>query len=376
MHLLTSREDPYPSVVLEAMSAGVPTVAFEEAGAAPDVLREFGAGVAVPLGDAAAMVRQLRVMALQTGAEQRARLARVARQRFPFGAYADALLDLAAPDRAAVSVMIPNLNYAAHLAGRLRSVLQQTLPPLEVVVLDDGSTDGSEAVVRAAGPAMGWVPPAAGAAGLLGQWRRAADLARGEFVWIAEADDLAEPGLLEQVCAALRAAPGAAFGFADSRAIDGDGATLWGDHKAYYREAGTGLLAQSGTIGAEAFLRECLGARNLVLNASAVVWRRSALRDALGRAGEVPLRLALDWRLYAEALSLGGSVAYVASPLNRHRRHGAGVTGRMGAEAHLEEIRAMHRHMRTMLAGDAKLVTRQKKALAAAKLSLAAAASA
>ncbi len=364
VHLLTSREDPYPSVVLEAMSAGVPTVAFEEAGAAPDVLRAFGAGVAVPLGDAAAMVRQLRVMALQTGAEQRSRLARVARQRFPFAAYADALLDLAAPSRAAVSVMIPNLNYAAHLAGRLRSVLQQTLPPLEVVVLDDGSIDGSEAVVRAAGPA-----------GLLGQWRRAARLARGEFVWIAEADDLAEPELLETVCAALRMAPGAAFGFADSRAIDAEGATLWEDHKAYYRDAGTGLLGQSGTIVGATFLRECLGARNLVLNASAVVWRRSALRDALERMGDVPLRLALDWRIYAEALSLGASVTYVAEPLNRHRRHRAGVTGGMAAEVHLEEIKTMHRHMRTMLAGDAKLVTRQNKALAAAKLSLAAAAS-
>lgn len=373
VHLLTSREDPYPSVVMEAMSAGVPTVAFEDAGSAPDVLREFEAGVAVPLGDAAAMVRQLRVMALQSGHESRARLARVARQRFPFDAYAAALLELAAPGRPAVSVMIPTLNYAAHLPGRLRSVFEQSLTPLEIAVLDDGSVDGSEAAVREAAQLAGreveWVP-AAGTAGLLRQWRRAAQRARGEFVWIAEADDLAAPGLLEQLCGAMQAAPGAAFGFVDSCAIDGDGAMLWGDHKAYYREAGTGLLAQSGTIPAEAFLLECLSARNLVLNASAVVWRRSALRDALSRMGEVSLQLALDWRLYAEALSIGGSVAYVAAPLNVHRRHRAGITGGMGAERHLHEIGEMHRHMRSVLGVDAELFGRQREALAAARRDL------
>jgi hypothetical protein len=376
VHLLTSREDPYPSVVLEAMSAGVPTVAFEEAGSAPDLLREFGAGVAVPLGDAAAMVRQLRVVALQTGPEQRARLGRVARQRFPFAAYVDAVLDLAAPGRPAVSVMVPTLDYAAHLPGRLHSIFAQTVVPLEIVVLDDGSADGSEAVVRAtaleARRAVEWVPAERGR-GLLAQWRRAAQRARGEFVWIAEADDLAEPGLLEQLCDALRAAPGAAFGFADSRAIDAAGSTLWADHKAYYREAGTTLLARSGAIGAEAFVRECLGARNLVLNASAVVWRRAALRDALARAGEVPFRLALDWRLYAEALSVGGSVAYVATPLNRHRRHAGGITARIDSATHLEEIRLMHRYVNELIGPDKTLAARQRKALAAAKRQLAAA---
>ena len=199
VHLLTSREDPYPSVVLEAMSAGVPTVAFEEAGAAPDVLREFGGGASVPLGDAAAMVRQLRVTALQGTPEERARLARVTRQRFPFAGYAEALLKLAAPDRPTVSAMIPTLNYAQHLPARLGSIFAQHLVPLEVVVLDDGSADDSEAVVAAtavrAGRAVRWV--AAGATrGLVSQWRRAAEMARGEFVWIAEADDLAKAGVV------------------------------------------------------------------------------------------------------------------------------------------------------------------------------------
>jgi len=374
VHLLTSREDPFPSVVLEAMSAGVPTIAFEEAGSAPDLLREVSAGTAVPLGDAAAMVRALRVAALQTGAEQRARLARLARRRFPFADYADTLLKLALPPRASVSAVVTTLNYAQYLPQRLASVFAQTAAPIEILVLDDGSTDGSEGVVRAVAAAAGWQvrwvaaePPG----GVFAQWRRAAARARGEFVWIAEADDLAEPGLLEALGAALQGEPQAPFAFADSRAIDAAGATLWEDHQGYYREAGTGLLARSGTIPARQFLRECLGSVNLVLNASAVLWRREALRRALAGAGDLDTyRLAGDWRLYAEALSDGGGVPFVKGALNRHRRHSGGLSTRLATAEHLDEIKRMQALMRVMLGTDATLLLDQRRALATARRAL------
>ncbi len=310
VHLLTSREDPFPSVVLEAMSAGVPTVAFEEAGSAPDVLRELRAGVSVPLGDAAAMVRQMRALALQTEREDRLRLTALARERFPFGAYAETLLAMAMPARASISAIVPTLNYARYLPGRLASIFEQSVAPIEILVLDDGSTDGSEAVVRTtaakAGREVRWVR-AAQRIGVFAQWRRAASLATGEFVWIAEADDLADAALLERLGQALLDAPDARFAFADSAAIDAGGDALWPDHKAYYREAGTLLLERSGVIAADEFLREVIGTRNLVLNASAVLWRREALIEALERAGEAldGFRLAGDWLLYAEAASAG-----------------------------------------------------------------------
>jgi len=112
--LLTSREDPFPSVVLEAMSAGVPSVAFEESGGVPDLLREFGAGCAVPLGDAAAMVRQMRALVLRARPDDRERLAQTARRHFGWDAYADALLRLADPSALQVSVVVPNYNYGCY----------------------------------------------------------------------------------------------------------------------------------------------------------------------------------------------------------------------------------------------------------------------
>ena len=245
-------------------------------------------------------------------------MAQLARQHFPFDAYADRILHLALPSLHAVTCIVPNFNYARYLPDRLSSIFCQTRAPASIIVLDDGSTDESAAVVQReaarAGRPVRWSGSARNTGRVFGKWRRAAELAETEFVWIAEADDLAEPGLLDAMCHALRDAPDAVFAFSDSRAVDGAGTTLWPDHQDIYRQSGTSLLAESGVIPGDAFLAACLGARNLVLNASAVLWRCASLRAALERSGKKldEFRLAGDWYLYAEALAGGGSVAYVA----------------------------------------------------------------
>jgi len=351
--LLTSREDAFPSVVLEAMSAGVPCVAFEESGGVPDLLREHGAGCSVPLGDATEMVRQMRALALRTRPDDRERLAQAARRHFGWDAYADRLLQLIDP-----------------------SVFAQTHPVAEVMVLDDASTDDSAAVVRdtaaMAGRNVRWVPSGSNSGSVFKQWRRAADMARSEWIWVAEADDEADPGFLAALCRALADTPDAVLAFSDSRAVDAGGAALWPDHQGYYARAGAPMLAQDGVFQAGDFLRDCLSARNLILNASAVVWRRTALQQALRRCGAdlADFTMAGDWRIYAEALSQGGSVAYVARPLNTHRRHAASVTHRLPVAKHLNEVARMHRHMKSVLGTDAALVRGQRQAMAEARTAL------
>ena len=381
VHLLTSREDPLPSVVLEAMSAGVPTVAFDGAGGAPDLLLAYGAGVAVPLGDAAAMVQAIRALALRACPDASARLAAAARRDFDFGTYAASVLRLASPGLLDVSVVVPSYNYARFLAARIASIAAQTHPVREVIVLDDASTDDSAAVVQQAAAdarrAVRWVGSESNSGSVFHQWRRAAALGTGEWLWIAEADDMAEPGFLAALAKALQDAPGAVMAFTDSRAVDAAGAPMWGNHQSYYARCDAPLLAHGGTYTARDMLRGCLSRRNLILNASAVLWRRDALRRALDRCGPdlEAYTMAGDWRLYAEILSTGGDVAYVAEPLNVHRRHAASVTHRLSMSQHLAEIRRMHRHMRTLLGPDPAIAAGQRQALREIKADLVAAAS-
>ena len=334
---LTSREDPFPSVVLEALSAGLPSVAFAGSGGIPDLLRAHGCGRVAAMGDPAAMAGAL--LALLREAEPcggRARLAALAPR---------------------ISVVVPSYNYARYLPARLTSVFAQTQPVEEVIVLDDASTDDSAAVAEAAAASAGrtihLVVNAVNSGSVFRQWRRGAELARGDWVWIAEADDAADPALLATLAARLRAAPDVVLALCDSRSIDAEGADVWPDYQGYYAASGSDALARDALFPARDFARRFLAERNLVLNASAVLWRRSALLAALGRCGPEleRLRMAGDWRLYLEVLAdSDGSVAWVASPLNIHRRHAASVTGRLAAPQHLEEIARLHRTARGLLA--------------------------
>lgn len=87
-----------------------------------------------------------------------------------------------------VSVVVPVYNGERYLAEALESVLAQTYRPLELIVVDDGSTDGSADAGKRFGPQLrySWQPHSgAGAAR-----NRGVDLARGDFLAFLDADDL------------------------------------------------------------------------------------------------------------------------------------------------------------------------------------------
>ncbi len=350
---LTSREDPFPSVALEALAAGVPVVAFDGTGGMPALLREVRGGAVVPRGDLPGF-RAALIRAAATPAAARARVGRVVTRRFAFDAYAHRLLGLMRPEALDVSVVVPSCNYERYMDERLASVFEQTHPVREVIVLDDASTDGSVARARAAAARAGReiaVEVAAENGGhVFAQWRRAAERARGEWLWIAEADDAADPRFLEALAGKLAGVEGAVMAFTDSRPIDGEGRALDGSYKPYYRTHGCLALERDFVLPGPDMLRACLSERNLLLNASAVLFRREALRAAFERCGAelAGLSVAGDWRLYVEMLGDPGSrVAYVAEPLNIHRRHAGSVTHRLDPARHASEIARVRRAVGT-----------------------------
>jgi hypothetical protein len=355
---LTSREDPFPTVVLEALSAGLPVVAFDRSGGIPDMLRETGQGDVVPYGDLTAMAATIaaRLAAGISDADRAGRHALIA-GRFNFRTYVRRLMDLAIPDLPSVSVVVPNYNYARHMQLRLGSIFAQSHPVHEVIVLDDASTDDSAAVIPAV--AAQWdreirfVVNPVNSRSVFAQWRRAAELADGDFVWLAEADDSAESDFLARALALLAADPAIQFAFTDSRTIDADGAPQWDSYKPYYASVAPGALAETEVFAAADFVQRFLAVKNLILNVSAVVWRRDALRRVLDACGDdlKGFRMAGDWRLYLEALALpGAKVAYEAEPLNVHRRHATSVTHALDADRHVAEIAACHAVARAVFA--------------------------
>jgi Glycosyl transferase family 2 len=94
----------------------------------------------------------------------------------------------------ATSVIVPAFNVAGTLARALQSALDQDPPPLEVIVVDDGSTDDTEAVARSFGNRIKFLAqPNAGAAAAR---NRGLEAARGEYVAFLDADDYWLPGFI------------------------------------------------------------------------------------------------------------------------------------------------------------------------------------
>jgi glycosyltransferase involved in cell wall biosynthesis len=257
--LLTSREDPFPTVALEAMGMGVPVIAFDRSGGIADFLREESLGLVVPYCDVPAMSAELRRLLAEGGDRVRqARAQETIAKRFGFPPYVRDLLRLALPDLPSVSVTVPNYNYAHCLAERLNTIFDQTHPVEEVIVLDDASPDNSveiiEKVAEEGERDITLVLNDVNSGSVFAQWRKAAEMAQGDYIWIAEADDLSAPSFLATMLAAMHSDPAIEIGFCDSRSIDADGAPVYPSYKPYFATIEPAALSRDEVFGGEEFL--------------------------------------------------------------------------------------------------------------------------
>ncbi|WP_164738134.1 glycosyltransferase family 2 protein [Frigidibacter oleivorans] len=111
----------------------------------------------------------------------------------------------ALPPDPRVSVILPVYNRAASLAPALDSVLAQTVPPHEVIVVDDGSTDG---IMAALAPYAGRIRLIRQAnAGVAAARNTGLAAATGDWIAFQDSDDLWTPGHLAAVARDLAAAP-------------------------------------------------------------------------------------------------------------------------------------------------------------------------
>jgi glycosyltransferase involved in cell wall biosynthesis len=127
-----------------------------------------------------------------------------------------------------ISVVVPSFNQGRFIRETLESCLAQDHRPLEVLVLDGGSTDETLAVLRSiTAPELTWSSEPD--RGVVEAVNKGLARARGEFITVQSSDDVFLPGALTAAVRALRGSPAAAFAYGDVELIDAASAVVGAD---------------------------------------------------------------------------------------------------------------------------------------------------
>ncbi len=316
---LSSREDPFPSVYIDAISAGLPVVAFDDAGGFVEFQKKIN-GILVSDLNADAAAEEISHLLFDANAyQQYENTALAAAKEFGFNSYLYDLLEFSGVLLQKVTVIIPNYNYEQYIEGRLKSIIQQTVKPFEIILLDDNSQDNSLAVARELLENSGIdysVLANKENNGCYKQWLKGISLAKGDFVWIAEADDLCRPDFLEKLLPKFD--DNTNLVYCQSIAIDKNSDETDFSYLEYTKEFSETRWCNDFTNNGENEIIDYLVRMNTIPNASGVIMRKSAL-DGIDRYLK-EFTSTGDWLTYVYVLSSGG-ISYVSEKLNYHRRH-------------------------------------------------------
>ena len=346
---MTSREDPYPSTVLEALAFGLPLVGFKNTIGNEHLIRDYG--TLVSLGDIDASLEVIS-KEIDTDTPQKVEKRKaVIKQDYDFSKYCFDLIGGFVSDLKKISVVVPNYNYERHLPERLSSIFEQGYPVFEVVVLDDKSSDDSVSVIRQIAAKydrlVRLIENKKNSGSVFKQWEKGLSEIKGDFVWIAEADDIAQPSFLLRSSKMLDEDE-IGFSFTDSAVINTQGDVTSPNYKFYYDTVSEGFLKEDRIFKGPDLLKDGLAVKNFILNASAVVWNVKVLTSAIKTVGDdlYSYKISGDWLLYAQIALDGYTIAYSSAPLNKHRRHETSVTQVENKKAHFDEIVSVQEFVR------------------------------
>ena len=216
-----------------------------------------------------------------------------------------------------VSIIIPNYNHAKYLPQRLESVYDQTYQDFEVILLDDCSNDDSVTILNtyAKHPKTSHVffnDKNSGSP--FKQWAKGLALAKGEFIWIAESDDVADLSFLENLLSLFNKDENIGIVYSNSNAINEKGEITYTISKKPIIPNKNKWCFYNGM----AFIKQYMLGGNMIPNASACLIKKEALQQV--DLSNNPFKLSGDWLVYNLILSQYNLV-FLDKPLNYFRFH-------------------------------------------------------
>ncbi len=218
-----------------------------------------------------------------------------------------------------VSIILPNYNHERYLPDRINSILEQTFQDVELIILDDCSTDNSRKVIeqyRNHPKVTHIVYNTQNGGTSYKQWKKGITYAKGELIWIAESDDLANMHFLEYLTPH----------FEDPKVVLAFSGIQYFTDKIIK----VPLLSKSDYVryDSKSFVSKNMMLQNGIPNASMVLFRKATYESLETEKNDwAKMKLAGDWLLWSY-LASKGDIVEALSILDFCRRHEGCATNR------------------------------------------------
>lgn len=222
------------------------------------------------------------------------------------------------------SIIIPNYNHAKYLNRRIDSILEQSYTDFEVIILDDHSTDSSKIIIEEYDDKRitNKVYNIENSGSPFKQWKKGLELAKYDYVWIAESDDWADENFLKEAYQILHNNQNINLYYTNSQLVSEDEKNLKSSIKKYTEELDPFLWDTNHLLNGKRYVEDYLFHKNFIINASAVVFKKSSIIKSIDKI--INFKTSGDWLFWAMILQ-EGDVYYNEKKLN-YFRHSAQTT--------------------------------------------------
>ena len=183
-----------------------------------------------------------------------------------------------------VTAIVPNYNYAKYLKWRILSIAEQSYPVCELIILDDASKDESRTMIKKMAAEakrinpelklkLIWNEKNSGKA--ISQWIKGVQDASGDYIWIAEADDIARKDFLKEVMRGFEEDPEVVLGYTESAIINKYGLMILPNFRRSRDKEGTGRYKKSYIRNGVDEISEIMAIRCTIPNVSAAVFKNT-----------------------------------------------------------------------------------------------------
>ena len=248
-----------------------------------------------------------------------------------------------------ISVVVPNYNYSNYLYQRVYSILNQNYKIHELIILDDASKDNSLFYIEQIEQKISEfvnvkvVVNDINSGNAFSPWQKGMNLASGDYVWVAEADDYAKKNFLNEVVSPLKKNNNIVISYADTGFIDSNGYITKNSLVDQIDILNTNHWNASYVNKGIAEIN-CYSYLNCTIpNVSGTIIKKGNYDEIFEEAKKY--HQSGDWFTYLNILNLG-DISFINKTLNYYRVHGNNISQTFDKKAHILEIQRIYKFVK------------------------------